>query len=55
MEIPEQGIFDFMKDFREGELRTDPTHERLYHQVLDHFAKLTSYELKTSREGMPQI
>jgi hypothetical protein len=55
MEIPEQGIFDFMKDFREGELRTDPTHEGLYQQVLDHFAKLTSYELKTSREGMPPI
>jgi hypothetical protein len=55
MEIPEQGIFEFMKIFREGELRTDPTHEGLYQQVLDHFAKLTSYELKTSREGMPPI
>jgi hypothetical protein len=58
IELPEQGIVDFVKsgELVKGEmLWIDPTHQGLYHQVLDHFAKLTSFELKTSREGMPPI
>jgi hypothetical protein len=49
--VPEQKILEFV-GFEEEKLRTDSSHEGLCHQVLDHFAKLTSYELKSSREGM---